>query len=128
MVPRPSQPTVAAAPGSRDLLYPSLGLVLKIAGVVLAVVSLTKLSLAHQQRLDNHLAVSAHLKLQVQRLQERQRQLDRLFSLEGQQEVFQQEQQWIAPNRRRIVWLPAPAPELQPKSQRKPQPSPEQHP
>lgn len=110
MVTRPSQPTVAAAPVSRDLLYPSLGLVLKVAGVVLAVVSLAKLSLAHQQRLANHVAVSAHLKLQVQRLLERQRQLDRLFSLEGQQEVFQQEQQWIAPNRRRIVWLPAPAP------------------
>ncbi len=118
MVTRHPQPPVAAASASRDLLYPSLGLVLKVAGVVLAVVSLAKLSLAHQQRLDNHVAVSAHLKLQVQRLLDRQRQLDRLFSLEGQQEVFQQEQQWIAPNRRRIVWLPAPAPAPTPDGRR----------
>jgi hypothetical protein len=47
------------------------------------------------------------LQLQSDRLQKREHELDRLFSADGQQVVFQQEQQWIAPNRRRIVWAPA---------------------
>jgi hypothetical protein len=46
----------------------------------------------------------------LDRLQKQQTQLDRLFSRDGQQVVFQQEQQWIAPNRRRIVWTSPDAP------------------
>ena len=90
------------------LMFASLGLFLKTAGILLAVVTLAKLALAHQHRLDRHGEIQAVLQLQLDRLQKQQVQLDRLFSSDGQQVVFQQEQQWIAPNRRRIVWSPAP--------------------
>ena len=96
-----------AAIAREELLFASLGLVLKAAGLVLAVVSLAKLAIAHQERLDRHSEIQAVLQLQSDRLQKREHELDRLFSADGQQVVFQQEQQWIAPNRRRIVWAPA---------------------
>lgn len=99
-----------AAIAREELLFASLGLVLKAAGLVLAVVTLAKLAIAHQERLDRHSEIQAVLQLQSDRLQKREHELDRLFSADGQQVVFQQEQQWIAPNRRRIVWAPAPKP------------------
>ena len=88
----------SASIAREELMFASLGLFLKTAGILLAVVTLAKLALAHQHRLDRHGEIQA-----VQQVQ-----LDRLFSSDGQQVVFQQEQQWIAPNRRRIVWSPAP--------------------
>ena len=99
-----------AAIAREELLFASLGLVLKAAGLVLAVVTLAKLAIAHQERLDRHSEIQAVLQLQSDRLQKREYELDRLFSAYGQQVVFQQEQQWIAPNRRRIVWAPAAKP------------------
>jgi len=99
----------SAAIAREELLFASLGLLLKAAGLVLAVVTLAKLAVAHQERLDRHSEIQAVLQLQSDRLQKREHQLDRLFSADGQQVVFQQEQQWIAPNRRRIVWAPAPS-------------------
>jgi hypothetical protein len=96
----------SAAIAREELLFAGLGLTLKVAGLLLAVVTLAKLALAHQQRLDRHGEIQAVLQLQHDRLQRQQRELDRLFSSDGEQAVFQQEQQWIAPNRRRIVWIP----------------------
>ncbi|HCV56528.1 MAG TPA: hypothetical protein DGR08_02930 [Synechococcales bacterium UBA12195] len=87
-------------------MFAFLGLALKAVGLTLAFVTLAKLALAHQQRLDRHSEIQAVLALQLDRLEGQKRSLDRLFSIDGEQALLQQEQQWIAPNRRRIIWLP----------------------
>ena len=97
----------SASIAREEIMFAGLGLLLKTAGLLLAVVTLAKLALAHQHRLDRHGEIQAVLQLQLDRLQKQQVQLDRLFSSDGQQVVFQQEQQWIAPTRRRVVWSPA---------------------
>jgi glucose-6-phosphate isomerase len=51
--------------------------------------------LAHQHRLDRHGEIQAVLQLQLDRLQKQQVQLDRLFSSDGQQVVFQQRQEQL---------------------------------
>jgi hypothetical protein len=100
----------SAAIAREELMFAGLGLLLKSAGLILAIVTLAKLALAHQHRLERHGEIQAVLQIQLDRLQKQQTQLDRLFSRDGQQVVFQQEQQWIAPNRRRIVWTSPDAP------------------
>ena len=107
--PRASQPGCAASSAAiarEELLFAFLGLGLKAVGLALAFVTLAKLALAHQQRLDRHSEIQAVLSLQLDRLEGQKRSLDRLFSIDGEQALLQQEQQWIAPNRRRIIWLP----------------------
>ena len=96
----------SAAIAREELLFAFLGLGLKAVGLALAFVTLAKLALAHQQRLDRHSEIQAVLSLQLDRLEGQKRSLDRLFSIDGEQALLQQEQQWIAPNRRRIIWLP----------------------
>ena len=96
----------SAAIAREELLFAFLGLGLKAVGLTLAFVTLAKLALAHQQRLDRHSEIQAVLALQLDRLEGQKRSLDRLFSIDGEQALLQQEQQWIAPNRRRIIWLP----------------------
>ena len=88
------------------MAFAGLGLALKTVGFLLALMTLTKLALAHQERLERHGEIKAVLQLQLDRLDRQKRELDRLFSSDGHQTLFRREEQWIAPNRRRIIWLP----------------------
>ena len=97
-----------------EMLFAGLGLGLKTAGLLLALITLSKLAVAHQQRLARHGEIQAVLQLQLDRLATQKRELDRLFSRDGHQTLLKGEEQWIAPNRRRIIWLPA---ESQPPTQ-----------
>ena len=71
----------SAAIAREELLFAFLGLGLKTVGLVLAFVTLAKLALAHQQRLDRHSEIQAVLALQLDRLDGQKRSLDRLFSV-----------------------------------------------
>ena len=109
--PLDSSPSAVVLPSSgaiarEEMAFAGLGLALKIAGLLLALITLTKLALAHQQRLERHGEIQAVLQLQLDRLTRQKRELDRLFSSDGHQVLFRREEQWIAPNRRRIIWLP----------------------
>ena len=97
-----------------EMLFAGLGLGLKTAGLLLALITLSKLAVAHQQRLARHGEIQAVLQLQLDRLVTQKRELDRLFSRDGHQTLLKGEEQWIAPNRRRIICLPA---ESQPPTQ-----------
>ena len=102
-------PVVLASSGAiarEEMVFAGLGLALKTVGFLLALITLTKLALAHQQRLERHGEIKAVLQLQLDRLDRQKHELDRLFSSDGHQTLFRREEQWIAPNRRRIIWLP----------------------
>ena len=88
----------------QELLCSVIGLTVKLGIGLVAGVSLTHLASAYQQRLDRHSEVSAILELETARLRRAQNRFDKLFSTEGQERLMREQEQWIAPDRLRVVW------------------------
>ncbi|MGA0278569.1 hypothetical protein [Synechococcus sp. NB0720_010] len=101
--PAPSQQIRPSSP-SQELLYGSIGLSLKIGLSLVAVVSLVRLAGAYQERLDRYGEITAVLDIQKAKLLKAQTRFDRLFNVGGEQKLIQEQDQWIAPNRLRVVW------------------------
>ena len=107
--PLDSSPSAVVLPSSgaiarEEMAFAGLGLALKIAGLLLALVTLTKLALAHQQRLERHGEIDAVVTVETAKLNTLQQRFDRLFSIGGDQRLMSEQDQWIAPNRLRIIW------------------------
>ena len=77
---------------------------MKIGLSLVAVVSLVRLAGAYQERLDRYGEITAVLDIQKAKLLKAQNRFDRLFSVGGEQKLIQEQDQWIAPNRLRVVW------------------------
>jgi len=75
---------------------------------VVAAVSFVRLIGAYQQRLDRYGEVTAVLDIQKAKLLKAQNRFDSLFATGGEQRLIQEQDQWIAPNRLRVVWKQAP--------------------
>ena len=94
---RPSTP-------GQELICSGIGLTLKLSLVLVAGVSLVRLAGAYQQRLDRYGEISAVLDIQQAKLLKAQSRFDTLFATGGEQRLIQEQDQWIAPNRMRVVW------------------------
>lgn len=70
----------------------------------MAGVSLVRLAGAYQQRIDRYGEISAVLDIQQAKLLKAQSRFDHLFATGGEQRLIQEQDQWIAPNRLRVVW------------------------
>ena len=81
-----------------------IGLSVKLGLGLVALVSLVRLGGAYQERLDRYGEISAVLGIQEAKLLKAQRRFDQLFSTGGEQRLIQEQDQWIAPNRLRVVW------------------------
>ena len=81
-----------------------IGLAVKLGIAFLASVSLVHLAGAYQQRLDSHGEISAIVDIEKNKLRKVQERFDRLFSKDGEQRLIREQDQWIAPNRLRVVW------------------------
>ena len=88
----------------RELQCSLLALAAKLGLVFLGGVSLLRLSGAYQQRLDRHGEIAAVVDVESENLQSLQQRFDRLFTTGGEQRLIAEQDQWIAPNRIRIVW------------------------
>jgi len=101
-----SAPLTFPVPSSerQEFLCSVIGLSVKLGLGLLAAVSLTHLASAYQQRLDRHSELSAILDIETARLRRAQTRFDKLFALEGEQQMMREQDQWIAPNRLRVVW------------------------
>jgi len=98
---------VAFHQGSTDrqeLLCSVIGLSVKLGMTLLAGVSLFHLAGAYQQRLNQHEELSAILQIEQAKLQKAQKRFDQLFETSGEQRLIREQDQWIAPNRLRVVW------------------------
>ena len=89
---------------SQELLCGGIGLTLKVGLGLLATVSLVRLAGAYQERLDRYGEISAVLEIQKAKLLKAQHRFDSLFRIGGEQQLIQEQDQWIAPNRLRVVW------------------------
>ena len=88
----------------REKLCSLLALGVKLGLVALGAVSLVKLSLAYQERLDRHGELAAVVDVEFGKLRQLQQRFDRLFTLGGDRRLMDEQDQWIAPNRLRVIW------------------------
>ena len=76
----------------------------KVGLILLGCVSVVRLSVAYQERLERHDEIAAVLAVETAKLESLQSGFDRLFTLGGEQRLLENQDQWIAPNRLRVVW------------------------
>ena len=103
-----------AANGVLPLVYPSsdqqekicsaIGLSIKVGLSLVAAVSLVRLAGAYQERLDRNGEITAILAIEQAKLNKAEDRFDRLFATGGEQRLIREQDQWIAPDRLRIVW------------------------
>ena len=86
------------------MLCSGLALAVKIGLISLGAVSLVRLSLAYQQLLDRHSDRAAVCDVETTKLHGLQQRFDRLFTLGGRDRLMGEQDQWIAPNRLRVIW------------------------
>nr|ABD96470.1 unknown [uncultured marine type-A Synechococcus GOM 5D20] len=89
----------------RQELHCSLiALAAKAAIFLVGCVSVARLSVAYQERLDRHGEIAAVVNLESKKLETLQYRFDRLFSIGGEKRLLSEQDQWIAPNRLRVIW------------------------
>ena len=89
----------------RQELHCSLiALAAKSALILVGCVSVVRLSVAYQERLERHDEIAAGMNLESKRLETLQHRFDRLFSIGGEKRLLSEQDQWIAPNRLRVIW------------------------
>ena len=89
----------------RQELHCSLiALAAKGALIMVGCVSVARLSVAYQERLDRHGEIAAVVNLESKKLETLQLRFDRLFSIGGEKRLLSEQDQWIAPNRLRVIW------------------------
>jgi hypothetical protein len=98
------QPASGLSPERRELLCSAIGLTVKLSLALLAGVSLVRLAGAYQERMDRQGELAAVLDLEQAKLARARERFDRLFGADGEQQLIREQNQWIAPNRLRVVW------------------------
>ncbi|MFQ6539066.1 MULTISPECIES: hypothetical protein [Aphanothece] len=90
----------------RELICSVIGLTVKTGLAIVAGVSLTRLAIAYQDRMERQGELAAVLQIEEAKLGKARERFDQLFSVEGEQRLLREQNQWIAPNRLRVVWQP----------------------
>lgn len=88
----------------QELQCSLLALAAKAGLVLLGGVSLIRLSVAYQERMDRHSEIAAVVSIESAKLETLQHRFDRLFSIGGEKRLISEQDQWIAPNRLRVIW------------------------
>ncbi|MGL6134644.1 MAG: hypothetical protein ACRC1L_10720 [Prochlorococcaceae cyanobacterium] len=113
----PASPALAARPAlieagaaaslsseRRDLICSLIGLTVKLGLVAVAGISLVRLAGAYQERMDRQGELAAVLQLEQVKLTRARERFDALFTVDGEQRLIREQNQWIAPDRLRVVW------------------------
>lgn len=88
----------------RELHCSMIALTVKLALGLLIGVSLVQLAGAYQERMERQGELTAVLDLELGKLNKARERFDQLFSTNGEQRLIREQNQWIAPNRMRVVW------------------------
>ncbi|WP_411867286.1 hypothetical protein [Vulcanococcus limneticus] len=102
--PLSEHPGLRPSSSQQELVCSAIGLTLKLGLSLVAVVSLVRLAGAYQERLDRHGEITAVLEIQKAKLLKARGRFDQLFATGGEQRLIEEQDQWIAPNRLRVVW------------------------
>ena len=93
----------------QELLCSLIGLLVKCSLITVVSISLVRLAVAYQERMDRQGELSAVLQLEQGKLAKARERFDQLFGIGGEQQLIREQSQWIAPNRLRVLWNPASA-------------------
>ena len=88
----------------RELVYSLIALVMKIGLLLIGTTSLFKLGMASHQRVGRYTELSSILEVESVTLIGLQERFDRFFTIGGDRRLMNENDQWIAPNRIRIIW------------------------
>lgn len=93
----------------QELLCSLIGLLVKCSLVTVVSISLLRLAVAYQERMDRQGELSAVLEIEQGKLAKARERFDQLFGIGGEQQLIREQSQWIAPNRLRVLWNQPPA-------------------
>jgi len=88
----------------RELLYSNVGLILKFGLFIVFATSLLNLGLASHQRVNRNLELTYLLEEESKKLHKLTLRFDEMFTNGGDHSVFKEHDQWITPNRVRVIW------------------------
>ena len=88
----------------RELVYSLVALAMKSGLLLIGAASLFRLGLASHHRLNRHLELSSVLNSESVQLSKLRRRFDSLFTIGGERRLMDEQEQWIAPNRVRVIW------------------------
>ena len=88
----------------RDFVYSLIALAMKIGLLTIGTLSLIKLGIASYQRVVRHSELSSALNTQSEQLITLQKRFDTLFTIGGDRRLMDEQDQWIAPDRVRVIW------------------------
>ena len=88
----------------RDFIYSLIALAMKIGLLTIGTLSLIKLGIASYQRVVRHSELSSALNTQSEKLITLQKRFDTLFTIGGDRRLMDEQDQWIAPDRVRVIW------------------------
>ena len=88
----------------RELLYSFIALGMKLGLLLIGTTSLVKLGMASHQRMGRYAELSSVLNVESVKLVKLQERFDRFFTIGGDKRIMDENDQWIAPNRIRVIW------------------------
>ena len=88
----------------QELRCSLIALAAKSGLILLGCVSVARMSVAYQERLERHSELAAVVSVESAKLESLQAKFDRLFTLGGEKRLISEQDQWIAPNRLRVIW------------------------
>ncbi len=88
----------------RDLVYSFIALIMKLGLLFIGTTSLIKLGIASHQRMGRYTELNSVLNVESVKLVEHQNRFDRFFTIGGDQRIMDENHQWIAPDRIRVIW------------------------
>ncbi len=88
----------------RELTYALISLFIKSGLLVIGIASFLNLGAAAHQRINRNNEITAVLNAETQKLARLHIRFDSLFSLGGKERLMDDQDQWIAPKSRRIIW------------------------
>ena len=88
----------------RELTYALISLFIKSGLFVIAIASFLNLGIASHQRINRNNEITSVLKAETEKLTRLHLRFDSLFSIGGKGRLMEEQDQWIAPKSRRIIW------------------------
>ena len=88
----------------RERAYSVIALVMKIGLLLIGTTSLVKLGMVSHQRVGRYAELSSILDVESVKLIGLQERFDRFFTIGGDRRLMDENDQWIAPNRIRVIW------------------------
>ncbi len=88
----------------RELTYSLIFLFIKSGVLLIALASSLKLGFASHQRMSRNNEISSVLRLENNKLAKLYLRFDGLFSIGGKDRLMEEQDQWIEPKSRRIMW------------------------